>query len=68
MTIGASIFIAAVGAILRFAVNDRFDDVDLAVVGNILMVAGAVGLIVGLVLSMQSRRVVTEVRDDPRRR
>lgn len=65
MTIGASIFIAAVGAILRFAVNDRFDDVDLAVVGNILMIAGAIGLIIGVILSMQGRRVVT---DDRRRR
>lgn len=68
MTIGAGIFVAAVGAILRFAVNDRFDDVDLAVVGNILMIAGAVGLIIGLVLTMQRRRVVTEVHDGSRRR
>lgn len=68
MTIGASIFVAAVGAILRFAVNDRVDDVDLAVVGNILMIAGAVGLIIGVIVSMQRRRVVTEVHDGPRRR
>jgi SNF family Na+-dependent transporter len=68
MTIGAGIFVAAVGAILRFAVNDRFDDVDLAVVGNILMIAGAVGLIIGLILTMQRRRVVTEVHDGSRRR
>lgn len=56
MTIGTSIFVAALGAILRFAVNDRFDDVNLAVVGNILMIAGAVGLVIGVFLMSQAQR------------
>ena len=50
MTIGASIFLAAVGAILRYAVEDRISGVDLATVGLILIIAGAVGLVAGLAL------------------
>ena len=50
MTIGASIFLAAVGAILRYAVDDRISGVDLSMVGLILIIAGAVGLIAGLAM------------------
>ena len=38
MTIGASIFLAAVGAILRYAVKDTISGVDLAMVGLIVAV------------------------------
>ena len=63
MTIGASIFLAAIGAILRYAVDDRIAGVDLATVGLILIIAGAVGLIAGLALLYRPRdREV--VRDD----
>jgi predicted tellurium resistance membrane protein TerC len=41
MGIGTSIFLIAVGAILRYAVKDSFDAIDLQVVGLILIVAGA---------------------------
>ena len=64
MTFGISIFLGAVGAILRYAVADEVDAVDLRMVGLILMIAGAVGLILGLVQYGTSRRVVTEVRQD----
>ena len=50
MTIGASIFLAAIGAILRYAVEDRIAGIDLATVGLILIIAGAVGLIAGLAM------------------
>lgn len=43
-----SLFLLALGAILTFAVNVVFDEVDLAAVGWILMGVGAVGLIVSL--------------------
>jgi hypothetical protein len=56
MTIGVSILIAATGAILRYAVADHVDNVDLAMIGLILMIAGAVGLVVGIVLSATRRR------------
>lgn len=49
MTIGASLFLLATGAILRYAVKDSWSAVDLPTVGLILMIAGAIGLIIGLV-------------------
>jgi hypothetical protein len=64
MTIGVSILVAAAGAILRYAVADHVDNVDLAMIGLILMIAGAVGLVVGLILSATHRRA-TVVTDRP---
>jgi hypothetical protein len=63
MTIGASIFLIAVGAILAFAVADTIDGVALGTIGLILMAAGAVGLLATLLLSAgrRDRRVVREV-------
>jgi hypothetical protein len=59
MTIGASVFLLAVGAILRFAVADTLENVDLGVVGVILMVAGVIGLLIGLYqMSVTRRRYV----------
>ena len=55
MTIGAAIFIAALGAILRYAVSDNIEGIDLQTVGTILIIAGVVGLIVGLALLMGRR-------------
>ncbi len=46
MGIGTSIFLIAVGAILRYAVTTNVEGVDLDIVGLILMIAGVVGLIV----------------------
>ena len=64
MTIGASIFLAAVGAILRYAVKDTISGVDLATVGLILIIAGAVGLVAGLTLFRRPRdREVVRERD-----
>ena len=63
MTIGASIFLAAVGAILRYAVEDRVAGVDLATVGLILIIAGAVGLVAGLALLYNHPRDREVVRD-----
>ena len=48
MGIGVSVFLIAVGAILAFAVEVAVSGVDLAAVGYILMVVGAIGLIVAL--------------------
>jgi hypothetical protein len=56
MTIGASVFLLAVGAILRFAVADNLEGVDLSVVGVILMAAGVIGLLVGLYQTSVARR------------
>ena len=49
MGLGTSIFLIAVGAILKFAVNWQWNEVDLQAVGVILMVIGAIGLVVSLI-------------------
>ncbi len=55
MTIGAAIFLAAVGAILRYAVEDKVSGIDLATVGLILIIAGVVGFVAGLAMMMSTR-------------
>ena len=64
MGIGFSIFLLAVGAILKFAVHATVAGVDIRVVGVILMVAGVIGLILTMVvLAPRRKRMVTESRD-----
>jgi hypothetical protein len=53
MTIGTSLLLIAVGAILKFAVTLNVAGIDLHVVGVILMVVGGIGLIIGLYLAMR---------------
>jgi cytochrome c oxidase subunit IV len=48
MTIGAGIFLIAVGAILKFATNIHVQGVSIDTIGVILMIAGAAGLLIGL--------------------
>ena len=49
MTIGGSIALIVIGAILRFGITWKPAHVDLQVIGVILMIAGAIGLIIALV-------------------
>jgi hypothetical protein len=56
MGIGTSIFLIALGAILKFAVTASVSGIDLATVGVILMVVGIVGLLISLVWLMQAER------------
>ena len=63
MGIGTSIFLLAVGAILAFAVTDSISGVDLTVVGYILMAAGALGLIIFMLVMGRSRDRVVRERD-----
>ncbi len=51
MTIGASIFLAAFGAVLRYAVTANVAGIDIPTVGTILMVAGVVGLLASLAVA-----------------
>ena len=63
MGIGFSIFLLAVGAILAFAVHATVAGVDIHVVGWILMAAGALGLILTMIVfAPRRRRTVTETR------
>lgn len=49
MGIGTSILLIAVGAILRFAVTLSTKHVNWDIVGDVLMVVGAIGLVASLV-------------------
>ncbi len=55
MTIGTGIALVVIGAILVFAINVQIDWIDLDVVGYILMAAGFVGFIIGLILLIARR-------------
>lgn len=69
MTIGASIFLIAVGAILRYAVTTTVAGIDIQTVGLILMIAGIVGLLIGLfILATERGRRDGPVVDDRRDR
>ncbi|MBO0983047.1 DUF6458 family protein [Rathayibacter sp. ZW T2_19] len=62
MSIGAGIFLLVVGAVLAFAVDVQLAGVDLTLIGYILMAAGLVGLILGLVLMTRRRQAVATTR------
>jgi hypothetical protein len=55
-----------VGAILRYAVTDSISGINLATVGLILMIAGIVGLVIGLFMYANARRSAYVVRDRDR--
>ncbi len=54
MQIGSSLVLIALGAILAFAVTDRINDIDLTMIGYILLGVGALGLVVSLILNGQN--------------
>ena len=62
MSIGTGVVLFVIGAILSFALNIELSWVDLRLVGYILMVAGAITFIIGLVLMMRRRRSVATSR------
>jgi hypothetical protein len=64
MSIGASLFMIAVGAILRYAVSDSIDGVDLPVIGLILMIVGIVGLVLSLFMYANATRRTDVVERD----
>jgi uncharacterized membrane protein YedE/YeeE len=71
MSLGASLFLIAVGAILRYAVTWRPSAINLDTVGLILMIVGIIGLIFSLLwmfVYADRRRERTAVARDPRDR
>jgi hypothetical protein len=68
VTIGGSAALIIIGAILRFAVTWTPKNVDLQVVGVILMIGGVAGLCVAVALMAMRRRnqVSTEVTEQRR--
>ena len=55
MGIGTSIFLIALGAILKFAVTASIAGIELATVGVILMIVGILGLVISLFFLSQNR-------------
>ena len=52
MTIATAIFLIAVGAILRYAINVNSDVINIQTVGLILMIAGGAGLALSLLYEL----------------
>lgn len=67
MSIGAGILLFAIGAILAFAVNVEVEWVNLDMIGYILMGAGAVVFLLGIILLARRRQseTVTRTAVDP---
>jgi TRAP-type C4-dicarboxylate transport system permease small subunit len=63
MPTGTSIFLIAVGAILRYAVTATVSGISLATVGLILMIVGILGLVISLLYMFASPRRGQVVRD-----
>jgi hypothetical protein len=51
MGIGTSIFLIAVGAILRYAVNVTVEGIEIQTIGLILIVVGIIGLVISLAVT-----------------
>ena len=65
MGIGTSIFLIALGAILKFAVTASISGISVQTIGVILIVVGVLGLILSLFLMTQARRRGVVVDDRP---
>ena len=58
MSIGLGIVLFVIGAILTFALNITVEWIDLQLVGYILMAAGVVVVLIGIVMLARRRRTV----------
>ena len=67
VTIGTSIVLIAIGAILKYAVTAELDAIDIQTVGVILMLVGILGLILSLLYTfMWSPQAQARARRDER--
>jgi hypothetical protein len=64
MTIGGSIVLVVLGAILYFAVEFDIAGIDINVIGVILMAAGVLGLILGLIAMQRTTGTTTVERTE----
>lgn len=66
MGIGTSIFLIALGAILKYAVNAEVSGLEIGTIGVILMIVGVIGLLVSLLYATMWRdRRADPVADRP---
>ncbi|HEX4483984.1 MAG TPA: DUF6458 family protein [Solirubrobacteraceae bacterium] len=63
MPLGTSIFLLAVGAILRYAVTATVSGISITTIGLILMIVGALGLVLSLLYMVTSRPRGSVVRE-----
>jgi len=72
MYIGTSIFLIAIGAILRYAVTGTVSGIDIQTAGLILLIVGVLGLVLSLLMtsiwSDRRRRPTDDVVDERRYR
>ena len=61
MSIGTGIVLFVIGAVLTFALNLQLDWIDLDLVGYLLMGAGFVVFLIGIILMARKRQSVTTV-------
>jgi beta-lactamase regulating signal transducer with metallopeptidase domain len=76
MTIGSSILLIAIGAILKYAITAHVSGINIQTAGTVLLIVGIVGLLLSIIYTFywsrsQARNVrVTDERDprynDPR--
>jgi hypothetical protein len=68
VTIATAIFLIAVGAILRYALNVESDVIDIQTVGLILMIAGGAGLALSLLYELVRQGDSRDRDEYPQRR
>jgi len=61
MSIGTGIVLFVIGAVLAFALNLQLDWIDLDLVGYLLMGAGFIVFLIGIILMARKRQTVTTV-------
>jgi putative flippase GtrA len=67
MTIGSSIVLIAVGAILKWAVTAHVSGIDLQTAGTVLLIVGILGLILAVIYTfVWSRRTAATTTYVPR--
>jgi hypothetical protein len=68
VTIATAIFLIAIGAILRYAINLHSDVINIQTVGLILMIAGGAGLALSLLYELVQQGGSSKDDDYPQRR
>jgi hypothetical protein len=62
MSIGGGIALIVIGAILAYALDFQVAGIDIMLIGYILIAAGVLVTIIGIVFATRRRRTVTEAR------
>ncbi len=66
MTIGTSILLIAIGAILRWAVTATVSGFNIQTAGTVLLIVGLIGLVLSIIYTFVWSRRETVVYDDQR--